>query len=162
MWFGLRSYAAAGSLLATGNVPVVWLVGRSFVLIVRFPPALLIDAEALGHATDPWTLILVAEFHVLAVVLIHGPTAWAPPTVGNWVMHESTKPTFGVVERFPSPRGIAVGSTGRGDAAALTSSLVFAAAGPPSMPMLSASPPAMTTKRPSRRIVSLNPLIEVG
>ena len=63
-----------GQLLAIGNVPVVWLIGRPFVLMMRRPPATVTLYEAAGQLTEPCTWIFVFAFHVLFVVLIHGPT----------------------------------------------------------------------------------------
>ena len=52
------------------------------------------------------------ESQVFLVSLIHGPTTEAPPTVGKFVVQESTYPTLGEVETYPSPSGMAAGLTG--------------------------------------------------
>jgi hypothetical protein len=95
-----------------GKMPVVWSMGSSLPAIILSPPEIVTLNEASGQLTLPCTVILVSEFQVLEVVLIHGPTTWAPWLDGKVVWHESTLPTLAVVEILPSPSGIAAGLTG--------------------------------------------------
>jgi hypothetical protein len=73
------------------------------------------EKRAAGQDTDPLTEVLDSESHVFVAVSIQGPSVVAPPWVGKVVMQESTEPTSGVVETWPSPRGMAAGLTGPGD-----------------------------------------------
>jgi len=94
-----------------GKLPVVAPVGRSLVVRTRLDPDSLNECEAFGHVFAPSTWIFVAEFHVPVDVSIHGPTLPAPPPL-KFVVHESTYPTSGEADTFPSPSGISVADTG--------------------------------------------------
>ena len=99
-----------------GKVPVVWSTGRSLPAMMRLPPLTVTEKWASGQDTAPRTYVLVSESHVLVAVSIQGPTTDAPtPDDGKFVTQESTKPTLGVDDTCPSPRGMAAGLIGPGD-----------------------------------------------
>src|SRR5450631_3669349 len=98
-----------------GKVPVEWSMGRSFPVTIRSAPLRVTENLASGHVTAPFTAGLVRGSQVLVAVSIHGPTTEAPPIDGKVVTQESTEPTLGEDETYPSPRGTADGSTGPAD-----------------------------------------------
>ena len=85
---------------------------QSLPVMTRWAPETVMENRAWGHATEPPTATLVRESQVLSAVLIHGPTTEAPPCVGKLVTQESTEPTFGDVDTYPSPSGMAAGLIG--------------------------------------------------
>jgi hypothetical protein len=66
--------------------------------MIRRLPDTATEKVAWGQDTEPPTPIFVREFHVPALVSIHGPTVDAPPAEGKLVTQESTEPTFGVLD----------------------------------------------------------------
>src|SRR5690348_9187078 len=77
MLFGLRSYWYAGSFAWTGNTPVVWSRGRSFVVIVRVPLAIAI-VKLESHLTLPETATFLLTSYSVSLLTNHGPLACAP------------------------------------------------------------------------------------
>ena len=58
--------------------------------MIRLAVLMVTEKAGLRPETAPSTAGLVSESQVLAVVLIQGPTTWAPPMDGKSVTHEST------------------------------------------------------------------------
>ena len=84
--------------------------GSAFVVTSLVAPCTANELLADGQVTEPSTAGLVVAFHVFVAVSIQSPVCAAPPR-RKFVVHESTSPTRGSVETFPSPNGIAVGDT---------------------------------------------------
>src|SRR3954454_23852337 len=95
MWFGLRSYAYAGSVDWIGKTPVVPPTGRALPVMSRCVAFVVIDTFALGQVTVPCTLSLFEKSNV-PLEWIHGPSAPAPP-VCTLVLHRRIQPFCGVV-----------------------------------------------------------------
>ncbi len=93
----------------------------------------------------------MVELQAFAAVLIQGPTACAPPVFPNRVWHESTLPTFGEVETFPSLSGSAVGST-RVATEAWAETIPTEPASPPTP--LSATPQSTTARNTGTRVAT--------
>ncbi len=81
------------------------------MLSTRSLPWRLKLCRAVGQVFVPSTDSFVFRSQVLFDVLIHGPSDCAPPP-WKLVLQESSKPTSGDVETFPSPRGMAVSEIG--------------------------------------------------